>query len=186
MRLKQENKEFSVILDLDDEDFNSFKNANGAPYYQDATKAIWYFKSADEVKKAWKKASKEESVMIRHFIFNEDTRIPGTNFIFEKGDKVYVKEAMIAGLNCSNVQSIITPKFKYIAHVKYGGLDSRPCPKDLKKIVLASGFYKNGEGFRKTQRNKNWDLSYLGRGRVFRLSLEGDIGPREDYIIVLR
>lgn len=120
------------------------------------------------------------------FVIKESVKIPGTNLILEKGDKVYVKEAIKAGLSCSNVQSIMTPRFKHDAHVKYGGLDSRPCPNDLEKIVLASGFYKNGNAYRKTQGNKDWNLSYLGKGRDFRLSLEGSNGPKEDYIVVLR
>ena len=121
---------------------------------------------------------------MRKITIKEQVAIPGSSLILGKGDRVYVKEAKIAGLNCSNIQDIMTPRFKYDAHIKYGGLDGRPCPDDLEKIVLASGFYRNGIGFRKIQRNKNWDLSYLGRGRVFRLTLEGSI--EGDYIVVLK
>lgn len=86
----QEYKEFSVNLDFDDEDFNRFKSANGAPDYQDATKAIWYFKTANEVKKAWEKANMMKSKKECRIL--EDVKIPGSNIILERGDRIYYTE----------------------------------------------------------------------------------------------
>lgn len=130
--------------------------------------------------------------MNKGFRISENTRIPGTNILLEEGDWILVKEgkkireATKAGLQCSSVQSIMTPRFRNDAHMKYKGLTARPCPEELENIVMASGFYKNGDGYSKTQGTKNWNLSYLGQGRDFRLTLEGSGGPKEDYIVILR
>ena len=86
----KEYKEFSVNLDLNDEDFNDFKSANGAPDYQDSTKGVWYFKSQDEVDKAWEKASKKKTRNKESLIL-KDTQIPGTNIILEQGDRIYYR-----------------------------------------------------------------------------------------------
>ena len=142
----------------------------------------------DTSKYRGKQTEKKESVMVKHFIFNEDIKIPGTNLILEKGDKVYVKEAMKAGLNCSNVQSIRTPRLKYDMHVKYGKMQPHEAPEELDKIVRNAGFYHDRVGdpsyvkFMRAKGYDQWVLYYLGQGRDFRLiGINGD-----DFIITLR
>ena len=98
-----------------------------------------------------------------------------------------VSEAMKAGLNCSKVQSIATPRFKYDAHTKYGGINNgRPVPSDLMPSIEKGGFYKENSSendYWKVEGNKRWHLLYMGQGRDFRLTLDG---AKEDYIITLR
>lgn len=98
-----------------------------------------------------------------------------------------VSEAMKAGLSCSKVQNIATPRFKHDAHTKYGGInEGRPVPSDLVSSIEKGGFYKENSSendYWKVEGNKRWHLLYMGQGRDFRLTLEG---AREDYIITLR
>lgn len=118
----------------------------------------------------------------------EDIKVPGTNLILEKGDRIYVREAMKAGLNCSNVQSIRTPRLKYDMNVKYGKMQPHEAPEELDKIVRNAGFYHDTVGdpsyvkFMRAKGYDQWVLYYLGQGRDFRL--QGDNG--DDFILTLR